>query len=66
MKSLLEFADDVYEELQGEQDFLSEVEGKRPTLAKVIKAMEYESEFLLVAWILAILLTFFFLVDDYI
>ena len=62
----MEFADDVYEELQGEQDFLNEVEEKHPTLAKVIKAMEYESEFLFVAWILAILLTFFFLVDDYI
>ena len=65
IKSLIEYENQFYEDLKGEEDYFNEIERRMPLLGPVLRMMKYEDEFLLVALINSFLISLLYWLANY-
>ena len=65
IKSLIEYENQFYEDLKGEEDYFNEIERRMPLLGPVLRMMKYEDEFLLVALVNSFLISLLYWLANY-
>jgi hypothetical protein len=62
IKSLLEWEENFYEDIKGEDDFFGEIERSMPTFGPILRVLKHESEFLFIGWLSSVIICLAYLI----